>query len=84
MARGKTGGADRAALAFNVRRLRQQREWSQERLAAEAGELRQGLISDLELRKANPTMATLEAIAGALGVAVRDLFSPPSARRPRR
>ena len=67
MARG-TGRPDRNALALNVRRLRKQLKWSQERLAAEAGELRQSLISDLELAKANPTLITLESIAGALGV----------------
>jgi transcriptional regulator with XRE-family HTH domain len=83
MTRGTTGRADdRAALAHNVRRLRELRGWSQERLAAEAGDLRQGLISDIELAKANPTLTTLEFVAGALGVTVRDLFSSP--RVPRR
>jgi transcriptional regulator with XRE-family HTH domain len=80
MARG-TGRPDRSALAHNVRRLRKQRKWSQERLAAEAGELRQSLISDLELAKANPTLITLESIAGALGVTVHDLFKPSRAGR---
>jgi transcriptional regulator with XRE-family HTH domain len=64
-----------------VRRLRKQRKWSQERLAAEAGELRQSLISDLELAKANPTLITLESIAGAFGVTVHDLFNPSRAGR---
>jgi transcriptional regulator with XRE-family HTH domain len=71
----------RKALAYNVRRLRNLRRWSQERLAAEAGDLRQGLISELELAKANPTLATLEFVAAALGVTVRDLFKPARARR---
>jgi transcriptional regulator with XRE-family HTH domain len=65
-----------------VRRSRDLRGWSQERLAAEAGELRQSLISDIERGKANPTLITLESIAGALGVTVRDLFKPPAGRRP--
>lgn len=83
MARVATG-PDRAGLAYNVRRLRQQRKWSQERLAAEAGDLRQGLISDIERANANPTLTTLEFLAGALGVTVRDLFKAPRAnRRPR-
>jgi transcriptional regulator with XRE-family HTH domain len=64
-----------------VRRLRQDRDWSQERLAAEAGDLRQGLMSDIELGKANPTLTTLESIAGALGVSVGELFAPPLARK---
>lgn len=80
MARG-TARSDRKALAHNVRRLRQDREWSQERLAAEAGDLRQGLMSDIELGKANPTLTTLESIAGALGVSVGELFASPAARR---
>jgi transcriptional regulator with XRE-family HTH domain len=81
MARG-TGRSDRIALAHNVRRLRNQHDWSQERLAAEAGELRQGLISDIERGKANPTLTTLEFVAGALGVSVGDLFKPGGRRRP--
>jgi transcriptional regulator with XRE-family HTH domain len=80
MARG-TARSDRKALAHNVRKLRQDRDWSQERLAAEAGDLRQGLMSDIELGKANPTLTTLESIAGALGVSVGELFAPPAARR---
>jgi transcriptional regulator with XRE-family HTH domain len=80
MARG-TARSDRKALAHNVRSLRKDRDWSQERLAAEAGDLRQGLMSDIELGKANPTLTTLESIAGALGVSVGVLFAPPAARR---
>jgi len=84
MARGTTGRPNRAALAHNVRRLRRMRDWSQERLAAEAGDLRQGLISDIERAKANPTLTTLESVAGALGVTVRDLFKPLRPSRPSR
>jgi transcriptional regulator with XRE-family HTH domain len=80
MARG-SGRPNRIALAHNVRRLRQQRDWSQEQLAAEAGELRQGLISDIERGKANPTLTTLEFIASALGVTVSELFTSPSTRK---
>ncbi|MGA8499407.1 MAG: helix-turn-helix transcriptional regulator [Xanthobacteraceae bacterium] len=80
MARG-IARSDRKALAYNVRRLRKDRDWSQERLAAEGGDLRQGLMSDIELGKANPTLTTLESIAGALGVTVGELFAPPLARK---
>jgi transcriptional regulator with XRE-family HTH domain len=80
MARG-TARSDRKALAHNVHRLRKDRDWSQERLAAEAGDLRQGLMSDIELGKANPTLTTLESIASALGVSVGELFAPPAARK---
>jgi transcriptional regulator with XRE-family HTH domain len=64
-----------------VRRLRKDHDWSQERLAAEAGDLRQGLMSDIELGKANPTLTTLESIAGALDVSVGELFASPAVRR---
>ena len=84
MVRGFSGRSDRAALARNVKRLRIGRGWSQEQLAAAAGELRQAVISEIETGKANPTMATLEHIAAALGVRVYDLFRPQQARSVRR
>lgn len=67
-------------LGRNVRRLRNKRGWSQERLAAEAGEIRQALISEIETGRANPTFDTLEYVAAALGVRVYDLLKP--GRRP--
>jgi transcriptional regulator with XRE-family HTH domain len=38
-------------------------------------------MSDIELGKANPTLTTLESIAGALGVSVGELFASPAPRR---
>ena len=73
-------GLDRAALARNVKQFRLACGWSQEMLAGEANELRQAMISEIEARKANPTLATLEDIASALGVTVYDLFRPPRKR----
>jgi transcriptional regulator with XRE-family HTH domain len=77
MARGTLSERpDRQALAHNVRRLRLGRGWSQEELAAFAGELRQAVISQIETATANPTFDTLEHIAAALGVRVFDLLKP--------
>jgi transcriptional regulator with XRE-family HTH domain len=84
MARGFSRRPDRAALAHNVKKLRIRSGWSQEQLAAAAGEMRQAVISEIETGKANPTMVTLEHIAAALGVRVYDLFRPQRAQSVRR
>lgn len=73
---------DKADLARNLKRLRDKHGWSQEELAARAGDLRQAAVSEIETCQANPTLDTLECLAVALGVRVRDLFKPPRARRP--
>ena len=61
-------------LARNIRRLRNERAWSQHDLANEAG-ARQAMISALELADANPTLDSLDKIAAALGVSLADLLS---------
>ncbi|WP_366940919.1 helix-turn-helix transcriptional regulator [Mesorhizobium sp.] len=66
-------------LARNLRRHRQERAWSQDDLAAEAG-VRQALISAVEVATANPTLETLDKIAVALGIEVADLLAGPNAR----
>jgi len=65
-------------LARNLRRLRLQREWSQDDLADAAG-VRQALVSALEVATSNPTLESLDKIAAALGVAVADLLVPGGA-----
>ena len=62
-------------LARNLRRLRLDRAWSQDDLAAEA-KVRQALVSAMEVTSANPTLDSLDKVAGALGVNVADLLSP--------
>jgi transcriptional regulator with XRE-family HTH domain len=54
-------------LAQNIRRMRRAKSWSQYDLTNEAG-AQQALISSLEARDANPTLESLDKIAGALGV----------------
>ncbi|HVV42040.1 MAG TPA: helix-turn-helix transcriptional regulator [Nitrobacter sp.] len=69
-------------LARNLRRLRRERAWSQHDLAAEAN-VRQALISALEVGNANPTLDSLDRIAAALKVQVTDLLAashPPDTR----
>ncbi|MBR0851684.1 helix-turn-helix transcriptional regulator [Bradyrhizobium diazoefficiens] len=61
-------------LGENVRRLRQLAELSQEGLA-EAADLRQALISEIERGEANPRLASLTKIADALKVRLTDLFN---------
>lgn len=67
----------RALVGRNVRRLRQSRGFTQEQLA-EAGDVTQQLISDLERGRGNPTVLTLDRLAGPLGVQVADLVSAAS------
>lgn len=57
----------RQRLAGNLRRLRDERKWSQEELAAEAN-LHRTYISDIERCARNPTILVIEKIASAFSV----------------
>lgn len=57
----------RTRLAQNLRRLRQERAWSQEQFAFEAS-IHRTYISDLERGARNPTIGVVEKLATALGV----------------
>lgn len=72
MAKRETPSSKRI-LARNLRRLRFERGWSQDDLAAEAG-VRQALISAIEVETANPTLETLDRVASALGGDLAKLF----------
>jgi len=61
------------ALAANVRRLRKEKGWTQDVLAAEI-DVEQGVISRIENGRANPTLLVLETLATALAVRVEQLF----------
>lgn len=54
---------------------REERDWSQERLAQAAG-LTQAQVATLEAGQANPTLRTLVKLAAAFGCGVRDLITP--------
>jgi len=68
------------ALALNVRRLRKERGWTQDDLAAET-KVEQAAISLIENGRANPTLLMLESIARALDVAFIELFAAPARQR---
>lgn len=67
-------------LAANVRRLRKERGWTQDDLAAEA-KVEQGAISLIENARANPTLLVIEDIARALTVRFVELFDDRRIRR---
>jgi transcriptional regulator with XRE-family HTH domain len=71
--RRRTTAHTKRLLARNLRRLRLQRRWSQDDLAAAAG-VRQALVSALEVTTANPTLESLAKIAAALDLEVADLL----------
>lgn len=57
----------RKRLAKNLRQLRQEKGWSQELCADEAG-LHRTYLSDIERGARNPTIIVLEKLATALNV----------------
>ena len=61
------------ALARNVRRLRKEKGWTQDELAAKL-KVEQMAVSLIENNRSNPTLETLEAVAACLGVRFIDLF----------
>ena len=67
------------ALSENLRRLRTQRRWTQADLAARAG-LPRATCADLERAGANPSLATLSAVAAALGTGIDELLRAGPAR----
>jgi transcriptional regulator with XRE-family HTH domain len=70
------------SIAANVRRIRERRDLTQERIA-ELAELEPRTIQHIETGKANPTIALVVTIANALGVSTSALLRPAKlARRP--
>ena len=67
------------ALAEAIRALRLERELTQEELALNAG-LTTANISRIERAKANPSWTTVERIAAALDVSLRELAEAVEAR----
>lgn len=57
----------RQRLARNLRRLRTEKGWSQERFADEAG-IHRTYVSDIERGARNPTITILDKLAKPLGV----------------
>lgn len=67
----------RKVVAWNIRRLRVNKQLSQEALASEA-DLDRTYLSRLEQSTENPSILTLAAIAKALGVNPSELFLNPT------
>ncbi|HXC56658.1 MAG TPA: helix-turn-helix transcriptional regulator [Rhizomicrobium sp.] len=72
----------RTLLALNLRRLRLEREISQERLAADAT-MDRAYVSELERRRGNASVDLLDKLAKALKVEIADFFRTvePGARK---
>ncbi len=66
------------AFARNLRRLRRERDLSQEALAF-AADIHPKHLSDIERAKTDPRATTVLRLADALGVEVSELFVDPSA-----
>lgn len=69
-----SAGADLTALGTRLRGLRTRRGLSLSGLAADAG-IGKGSLSELEAGQRNPTLATLYALAGPLGVPLATLLA---------
>ena len=70
----------RKRIGWNVRRLRAEREITQEDFATDSG-FDRGYISGVERGVRNPSILVLERIAQALGVDVADLLDEAKARQ---
>ena len=64
----------RRQLSRNLRRLRTEKEWSQEELADRAG-LHRTYVSGVERGVRNPTITIVAALAKALGVPPAELLA---------
>jgi transcriptional regulator with XRE-family HTH domain len=66
----------RALVAWNLRRIRVEREIAQERLAFDAG-VDRAYVGGLERQTANPTIDLLEKLADSLRVPLSEFFVMP-------
>ena len=70
----------RQRIGWNLRRLRKEREISQEDFATDSG-FDRGYISGVERGVRNPSVLVLERIAAALGIDIAELFDAQQASR---
>ena len=61
-------------ISENIRKIRQKKRMSQDRLSKEADLALNTIVKIETIDKPNPTVETLQKIAKALGVSVGDLF----------
>ena len=62
------------AVRYDLRRLREQKGWRQERVAFEA-DIHRTYVSDIERCARNPTITVVEKLALPLGVTVSELLA---------
>lgn len=67
----------RALVAWNLRRIRVERDISQERLAYDAG-VDRSYLGGLERREENPTVDILDRLAATLSVPIAEFFVVPA------
>ncbi len=72
----------RRTIGWNLRALRVERGFSQERLALEAN-IDRSYVGRIERGQENVTVAALESLAGVLEVEVKDLFASVDENAPR-
>lgn len=69
----------RKLVGWNVRRLRMERQMTQEQFAERSG-FSQQYISDLERGRRNPTIVSLYELAQALGAPLVELITSPECK----
>ncbi len=67
----------RALVAWNLRRIRVKRGFSQERLAFDSG-VDRSYVGGLERQEQNPTVDLLDRLAKTLSVPISDFFVQPA------
>lgn len=67
----------RSLLAWNLRRLRTERDISQEKLAADL-DMGRSWISGVETQKLGISVDQVERLANGLGVHIQELFADPA------
>jgi transcriptional regulator with XRE-family HTH domain len=68
-------------LAFQLRRFRREKGWSQEKLAEKAS-MHRTYLAGIERSLRNPSLENLIKLANALGVSLTELFGSPEATMP--
>ena len=64
---------DLTAIGSKIKTLRKERKITQKNLALVSG-ISNTYLSDIEIGRTNPSLRTLEKIADALGISIKDLF----------
>ena len=68
-------------LGANVRRLREERDWTQEELGVKVG-IGRGAVSDIERSVVDPAFGTVQAIADVMDVRICELTGSPHPVQP--